>query len=207
MIILESEPEHSSSQSLSSSSSSLKSSQKSQFLTEKFIRRKKNFPDKKVIRKKFISNKTITNYSGNGGHRKRMAESVNNNYNDNYDEDEDDEMDDEDDDDDDDDDDELEFDASKQPEKEIGSDDNDEDSILPHHFDLAAGHVSNSNNNNIPINYHMADDYSLVIKHVTMDDHANYTCGVYNVAGVRFTRPATLTVFGKLFFFQPLIHY
>lgn len=47
----------------------------------------------------------------------------------------------------------------------------------------------------------MANDYTLVIKNITENDQANYTCGVYNYAGVRFTRPAMLTVFGKCLFF------
>uniref|UniRef100_A0A6P6YB21 Uncharacterized protein LOC113796407 n=1 Tax=Dermatophagoides pteronyssinus TaxID=6956 RepID=A0A6P6YB21_DERPT len=195
VIILESEHgEHSTSASLPSST--IKSSQ--DFLTEKFHRRKSKNHKKIVITK---SNKTIN--VGGGGHRKRMAESVNNDNEDDDDEDEDYEDDDE----------VLEFDASKQPEKEIGHDDDEEDdhddsSLLPDHFDLASSfrNVNNNNNNNgvggnggvnrnIPINYHMANDYTLVIKNITENDQANYTCGVYNYAGVRFTRPAMLTVF------------
>ena len=201
VIILESEHgEHSTSASLPSST--IKSSQ--DFLTEKFHRRKSKNHKKIVITK---SNKTIN--VGGGGHRKRMAESVNNDNEDDDDEDEDYEDDDE----------VLEFDASKQPEKEIGHDDDEEDdhddsSLLPDHFDLASSfrNVNNNNNNNgvggnggvnrnIPINYHMANDYTLVIKNITENDQANYTCGVYNYAGVRFTRPAMLTVFGKCLFF------
>lgn len=51
----------------------------------------------------------------------------------------------------------------------------------------------------IPIhNYVMTNSHSLVIKLATVADQANYTCGVHNPAGVRFSRPAQLSVFGKL---------
>lgn len=45
-------------------------------------------------------------------------------------------------------------------------------------------------------NYAMTNLNSLVIKKVTLADQANYTCGVHNPAGVRFSRAAQLTVSG-----------
>lgn len=52
--------------------------------------------------------------------------------------------------------------------------------------------------NSIAANYFMLHDYSLVIRQVTALDNANFTCGVRNQAGVRFSSPALLNVFGKI---------
>lgn len=43
-------------------------------------------------------------------------------------------------------------------------------------------------------NYAMTGDHSLIIHRVGIEDAANYTCGARNVAGVRFSQPATLTI-------------
>ena len=47
-------------------------------------------------------------------------------------------------------------------------------------------------------NYLMTNDHSLVIKQVSIHDQGNYTCGVRNPAGVRFSSLALLNVFGKI---------
>lgn len=73
---------------------------------------------------------------------------------------------------------------SKRKEEEVG----EGEVLLSNHFDSAM----------TPLNYRMAPNHSLIIQRVSPEDHANYTCGVYNQAGVRFSQPALLTIFGKI---------
>lgn len=176
VIILESEKSHSTF-STPTSVFSLNSSQESTF-SEQLIRKKKHFVKKQ---NQTVSTKSI--------HREERQTK-----NDQDDEDEDEEDEDYEDDDED-----IEYDGLKQTEIKIKDENNNDDLLLPNHFDLAAENLPGGKDASIPINYRMANDYSLIIKRITMDDQANYTCGAYNVAGVRFSALATLTIFGKPF--------
>lgn len=179
VIILESEKSHST----FSGSAPLNSSQE---FSEQLIRKKKNFANKQ---NKIVLPESI--------HREERQTK--------NDEDEDDEdEEDEDYEDDDDEDSEYDGDGTKQTEKKFGNENNSGDLLLPNQFDLAAENLPSKKDGSISINYRMADDYSLIIKRITMDDQANYTCGAYNVAGVRFAALATLTIFGKPFSIFPI---
>lgn len=77
--------------------------------------------------------------------------------------------------------DDTEEDAAKSP-------DGDHEDLLPLNFDDPPP---------LDSNYLMTADYSLLIQHVKLTDSGNYSCGVRNPAGTRFSKHAQLTVFGK----------
>lgn len=68
------------------------------------------------------------------------------------------------------------------------SDNIDHEDLLPLNFDDPPP---------LDSNYLMTADYSLVIQQVKLSDSGNYSCGVRNPAGTRFSKHAQLTVFGK----------
>ena len=49
-------------------------------------------------------------------------------------------------------------------------------------------------------NYLITHDGSLIIKQASLLDQANYTCAVKNPAGIRYSEPATLIVYGKRYY-------
>ncbi|KPM09935.1 Thrombospondin repeats protein [Sarcoptes scabiei] len=70
---------------------------------------------------------------------------------------------------------------------------NDE-TIRLNNFDLHSDSLEDRKKSKMLINYFMTDDNSLLIKNISVKDQANYTCGVYNVAGVRYSEPASLII-------------